>query len=215
MGDFMTISDIMVNVTQTEFNKACSSRNFSVLDNMRGQIQIELLVIEDKIEQMRDDGEVISKSLQFKLKVIKHNLDRIERRIGEIVERNERRSIKIREDKEKLDLALMHAREYKKDINIRQEISQAKSNVDLEELRRVDPVAYRIALQMNAGKSLDEIALEAKEKESNQYQMIPHATELKQETKLKEEDKPLYPGKFKGPSVEDAFKPNQDGNVDL
>lgn len=166
------IPEIMKTVTQDEVNKAAHSRSYAILDDMRARIQIELIAINEEIGQLEDKGEKPTRQILYNRKVIIANLDRLERRITDLAERAEQRSMRYHEKQERYELALARAGEVKKAQGIIAQLAEAKNNTTIEDLRNIEPLMATWALRIKAGETLEDIQRTAKIKEDNQNQIL-------------------------------------------
>lgn len=193
--------DVMKTITQQEVNKACHSRSYAQIDDMLGRVKLELILAEDMLAEIVSNGNSPTRQQLFHVKVIKANIDRLERRARDLVERNAKRADKMREQKERLDMALAIVKDRAKEKAISQQLTEAKNKVTEEDLKSFnDPYYIEYKRLHDLGLSADEITAEFKRRES--------AADTYSIGSI--QNKPVKP-----PSVEDAFVPDENGEVEL
>lgn len=189
----MSIPEIMQTVTQAEVNKAAHSRSYAQLDDMLMRCKIELVFIDEEIEGIEARGDKVSRQIIFNRKVIRLNIERLEKRITDLAARAEQRSMRYKDKQERYELALANARENRKQLNNREEITEARNRIIPEDLHsREVPWLPSWAKRLQDGETWADIKKSADDKKKDEYQFIIPGQELPDNLKHLE-DKPLEP----------------------
>lgn len=198
-------SDVMKNVTQAEVNKACHSRSYATLEDVLMRVEIELIVAEEELKETEQP----TKQQLFNIKIIKMNVKRLQARIGDIVDRNIKLAQRAKEQREKIDLALGIIRNRAREKNINEQLTDAKNRVSDEDLKALDPALLKFKRMHEAGISFDEQAKLLKDKETK------IANEYPVDYLISNEKSSLGIDPDVTPQIEELFKPDVNGEVDL
>jgi hypothetical protein len=168
------LPEVMKSMTQEEFNKLCHSRHYSVLDDARMRVKIELLVYE---EELATQTESTSRQQLFNLKIIKMNLERIEARIEQLANSQLRKSEREIERRAHRNMAIALIHKKAQEQHAKQDLLNAKYLRTDEELAKFDPEMLSIKKAVESGVSLAEHAakLKAEEKAKKEYQFVTPA----------------------------------------
>lgn len=134
------LPEVMKGITQAEVNRACTSRNYAVLDDMLMRVSLELIVMQEEI----DDSAAPTKQQLYHLRIIKMNKERLEKRITHLATKSQERSRRmiVENENRRLALALISGRQQKQ--TLRQEELNAKYVPTDEQLAYFDPIALKI-----------------------------------------------------------------------
>lgn len=184
-------------ITQEEINKAVRSRNLQLIDDALMKVKLQVIALQDEIEELKQCGQTITRTKKYELNLTQMNIDRLEKRVIELGKKAHERNEKREQERLKLELYKTIARQkmpIATGMQIMRETGLAK-NVIATGDPKVDATLEGIGSQFLAGQSFEDIAKEAKMTDVDQSRQL--LNDLKQ------------------PSIEDAFKPDVNGEVEL